>query len=118
LPIWNRGQGERAAATARAELAIAGRDATARAAAREIGDALAAYALARDAVDAFERDVVPVLDDSERLLERAIAERQLAVSAYLVARQEIVEGRREHLERLRALARADAAARFAIGGAP
>jgi cobalt-zinc-cadmium efflux system outer membrane protein len=118
LPIWSRAQGDRQAAAARERRAIAARDATVRVAERQITDAIAAYALARDAVDAFERDVVPVLDDSEQLLQKTIDAGQIAVSDYLVARQEILDGRREYLERLLALARTAAAARFMAGGAP
>lgn len=118
LPAWNRAQGDRQAAGARERRAHATRDATARAAARQIADAVTVHALARDAVDAFERDVAPVLDDSERLLDRTIAAGQIAVADYLVARQEILDGRREHLERLLALAKAAVAVRFAAGGAP
>lgn len=118
LPIWNRAQGDRRAATARERRAIATREATIRVAERQITDAMAAYTLARDAVDAFERDVVPVLDDSEQLLQKTIDAGQIAVSDYLVARQEILDGRREYLERLLALARAAATARFVAGGAP
>jgi len=83
-----------------------------------VTDALAAYALARDALDIFERDVVPVLDDSEQLLQKTMNAGQMAVSDYLVARQEILGGRREHLERLLALAKAATMVRFVAGGAP
>lgn len=118
LPTWNRGQGDRQAAAAKERRAIAARDATVRVAERQIADAVVAYTLARDAVDAFERDVVPVLDDSEQLLQKTIDAGQIAISDYLVARQEILDGRREYLERLLALARAAAAVRFVAGGAP
>ena len=43
---------------------------------------------------------------------------QIAVNDYLVARQEILSGRREHLERQLQLAKAAAAARFVAGVAP
>ena len=59
-----------------------------------------------------------MLADSEQLLERSIASGQIAINAYLVARQEILAGRREHLERQLLLAKAAAAARFAAGVAP
>jgi outer membrane protein TolC len=118
LPAWNRAQGDKASATAKERRATAGRDATFRAAERQVTDALAAYALARDALDIFERDVVPVLDDSEQLLQKTMNAGQMAVSDYLVARQEILGGRREHLERLLALAKAAAMVRFVAGGAP
>jgi len=118
LPAWNRAQGDKASATAKGRRATAGRDATLRAAERQVTDALAAYALARDAIDIFERDVVPVLDDSEQLLQKTMNAGQMAVSDYLVARQEILGGRREHLERLLALAKAATMVRFVAGGAP
>lgn len=118
LPAWNRAQGEKATAIAKGQRASAARDATLRAAERQVADALAAYALARDAVDIFERDVVPVLDDSEQLLQKTMNAGQMAMSDYLVARQEVLGGRREHLERLLALAKAAAMVRFVAGGAP
>lgn len=118
LPAWNRAQGDQATAAAKERRAISVRDATLRAAERQIAAALAAYALARDAVTAFERDVVPVLDDSEQLLQKTIDAGQIAVGDFLVARQEILGGRREHLERLLALAKAAATVRFVAGGAP
>lgn len=115
LPLWNRAQGERAAADAQARSAREAHAATLRAASREVHDAELAYAEARAAVDAFERDVVPVLDDSERLLQRTIDAGQLAVSDFLVARQELLSGRREYLERQLAVARAAAYLRFVAG---
>ncbi|HET7503601.1 MAG TPA: TolC family protein [Kofleriaceae bacterium] len=118
LPAWNRAQGDQASAAAKERRAAATRDATLRAAERQIADARTACELAKDAADAFERDVVPVLDDSEQLLDRSITAGQIAVGDYLIARQEIVAGRREHLERQLALAKAAATVRFVSGGAP
>jgi cobalt-zinc-cadmium efflux system outer membrane protein len=118
LPMWNRGQGDQASALARQRRAIAIRDATLRSVERQITDAVAAYAMARAAVDGFEHDVVPLLDDSEQLLQKTISAGQIAIADYLVARQEILGGRREHLERLLALAKAAATVRFVAGGAP
>jgi len=115
LPVWNRAQGETALASARARRAQATHDAVLRTAGRQIGDALAALAAARRSVAIFERDVVPSLDDSERLLERTLDAGQIAVTEYLFARQELLNGRREHLQRRLALARASAAARHAAG---
>jgi len=62
--------------------------------------------------------VLPTLVDSEKLLERSIETGQIAVNEFLVARQEILGGRREHLERQLQLAKAAAAARFVAGVAP
>jgi outer membrane protein, heavy metal efflux system len=116
LPLFNRGQGDRAAARAKEQRARDTRDAVVRVAGRQLADASAAYAGALQAADAYERDVVPLLDDSERLLDKTIAAGQIAIRDYLVARQELLDGRRTHLARLLALANAAVAARYAAGG--
>jgi outer membrane protein, heavy metal efflux system len=118
LPLWNRLQGDRAAARAKLRRAERERAATVIAVGRHVVDAFEAYARARDALDIFERDVVPVIADSERLLERSLETRQIAVSDYLATRQDILNSRREHLERQLQLARAAASARFIAGVAP
>jgi cobalt-zinc-cadmium efflux system outer membrane protein len=118
LPVWNRAQGEKALASAKERRARETRDATLRMANREIADALTAYAAAERSVELFEREVVPALDDSERLLEKTLDAGQIAVSEYLFARQEILNGRREHLQRLLALAKASIAVRYVAGVAP
>jgi cobalt-zinc-cadmium efflux system outer membrane protein len=118
LPLWNRAQGDKAAARARERRADAERTAVLAAASRQVADAFEAYTRAREAVEVIERDVLPALADAERLLERSIEAGQIAIHDYLVARQEILGGRREHLERQLALAKAAAAARFIAGVAP
>jgi cobalt-zinc-cadmium efflux system outer membrane protein len=118
LPLWNRAQGDKAAARARLRSAQLERAAVVGAASRQLVDAFDAYARAREAVDVFDRDVVPVLADSEKLLERSIETGQVAIDQYLVARQQILDGRREHLERQLALAKAAATARFIAGVSP
>lgn len=115
LPVWNRAQGERAAAAAKEHRARETRDATMRVATRQVADAIAAHDAAARAVTAFARDVVPILDDSERLLEKTLDAGQIAVGEYLIARQELLAGRREYLDRLLALAKAAATARYAMG---
>ncbi|MEO8841856.1 MAG: TolC family protein [Kofleriaceae bacterium] len=118
LPIWNRAQGERAAAAAKEHRAREMRDATVHVATRQIADAVAAYQAAERAVATFEREVVPTLDDSEKLLDKTLDAGQIAVSEYLFARQELLNGRREQLDRLLALAKTAVAARYAMGVAP
>jgi outer membrane protein TolC len=118
LPIWNHAQGELAASRARELHASDARDAALRAADRQLVDALAAYDAARQAVEVFARDVAPLLDGSERLLQQTVDAGQIAVSDYLVARQELLNGRREHLERLLAFARAAVELRYVAGGTP
>ncbi len=118
LPFWNRAQGDKAAARAKLHRAELERTAVMTAASRQLVDAFEAYTRAREAVEVFEHDVLPTLADSEKLLERSIETGQIAVNDYLVARQEILSGRREHLERQLQLAKAAAAARFVAGVAP
>ncbi len=118
LPFWNRAQGDKAAARAKLRRAELERAATMNAASRQLLDAYEAYQRARDAVEVFDRDVVPALADSEQLLERSIDTGQIAINDYLVARQEILNGRREYLQRQLQLAKAAATVRFVAGVAP
>jgi cobalt-zinc-cadmium efflux system outer membrane protein len=118
LPLWNRSQGEKAAATAREHRAIETRQAVLRVANRQVADARATQTAAKGSLEAFEHDVLPLLDESEQLLQKSIDAGQIAISDYLVARQEILNGRREHLERLLALAKAAASLRYAEGISP
>ena len=118
LPVWNRAQGEKAAARAHEKTAVEARDITLHIAERQIADAMAAYTSTKQAVDAFEHDVLPLLDDSEQLLQKSIDAGQIAISDYLVARQEILSGRREHLERQLALVKAALTVRYVTGSQP
>lgn len=115
LPFWNRAQGDKAAARARLRRAELERAAVVTSASRQVLDAFEAYTRAREGVEIFERDVLPILTDSEKLLDRSIETGQITINDYLVARQEILSGRREHLERQLQLARAAAEARFIAG---
>ena len=117
LPLWNRAQGEAAAARAKERRAIETREAALRGAERQLTDASAVYQGAQQSVDVFERDVVPLLDDSEQLLQKTVDAGQITVGDYLVARQELLNGRREYLERLLALVRAAIELRYVAGGA-
>ena len=118
LPFWNPAQGDTAAARAKRRQAELQRAAVVTAASRQVVDAFEAYTRAREAVDLFEREVLPALADSDKLLERSFETGQLAVNDYLVARGEILSGRREHLERQLQLAKAAATARHVAGVAP
>jgi cobalt-zinc-cadmium efflux system outer membrane protein len=118
LPFWNRAQGDKALARERQHRAELERAAVVGAASRQVIDAFDAYVRAREGVEIFERDVLPVLTDSEKLLERSIETGQIAVNDFLVARREILSGRGEHLQRQLQLAKAAAAARFVAGVAP
>ena len=88
------------------------------AASRQVVDAREVHGKAREAVEVFERDILRRLADSETLLARSLDTGQVAISEYLVARQQILEGRREYLDRQLALAKAAATMHFVSGGQP
>jgi outer membrane protein, heavy metal efflux system len=118
LPLWERGQGGVAQARARSSRVAAEIAVTRRAASRQVRDAFAAYEHARAAVEIFEADVLPALDDTEQLLTRSVDAGTIAVSDYLLARQELLDGRRDYLELSRALARARVTAQLTAGVMP
>jgi cobalt-zinc-cadmium efflux system outer membrane protein len=117
-PLWDRGQGGVAEARARSSRVAAEHETTRRAASRQVRDAFAAYEHARAAVEVYEADVLPVLDDSEALLGKSVDAGTIAISDYLVARQELLAGRRDYLDLLLALARARVSAQLAAGVSP
>lgn len=118
LPVFNAGVGEQATARARERRAATTRDAVVTTIDRQIADATTARDAAQLALSTFEAEVVPVLDESERLLQATVDAGQIAIADFLVARQELATGRREHLERRLALAKAALAVRYATGVTP
>lgn len=118
LPLWNRAQGAKAAARAKHARVELEKAAIVSSASRQLLDVFAAYVNARDSVEIFEHDVLPTLTDSETLLQRSVETGQIAINDYLVARQEILSGRREYLERQLQLAKTAAKARFIAGVSP
>lgn len=118
LPVWQRAQGDKAAAHAKERRAELERAAVLSAASRHVLDAFEAYVRARESVEVFERDVLPSLVDAEKLLDRSIDTGQIAMADFLAIRQELLASRREQLERQLALARAAAMANFVAGVTP
>jgi cobalt-zinc-cadmium efflux system outer membrane protein len=118
LPVWDRGQGPRAAARAHGARVTAEHAPGRRTVAREVRDAFVVYEHARRAADIFDRDVKPVLDDSEALLDRSVDAGTISVADYLLARQELAVGRREQLDVYLALARARVTALLTAGVEP
>ena len=118
LPIWNSGDGEQAVARAKERRATEMRAAVLATASRQVVDAATTYAAARRALGTFESEVAPVLDDSEKLLQRSVDAGQIAIADFLVVRQELAAGRRDQLERRLAVAKAAVALRYAAGGVP
>jgi outer membrane protein TolC len=118
LPIWNSADGEQAIARAKERRVTDTRAAVLTVAARQVADALAAYEATRRALATFETEVAPILDDSERLLQKSVDAGQIATADFLVIRQELATGRRDQLERRLALAKAAVVLRYAAGVSP
>ncbi|MGH7337628.1 MAG: TolC family protein, partial [Myxococcota bacterium] len=117
-PLWDRGQGGIAEARAKSSRVSKEIEVTKRVASRQVRDAFAAYEYARAVVETFEADVLPALDDSEQLLAKSIDAGTLAISDYLLARQELLDGRRDYLDLLLALARTQVTTRLLAGVTP
>jgi len=115
LPLAQRGQEARRVGAAQIARAAEERLGRARAVDAEVRAAFAAYQKRLAAVEAFERDVLPLLDENDRLLARTYDAGQLAITDYLVARREILEARIEYLERLHELVQAATLLQAAAG---
>lgn len=115
LPVWQRARGERAVANARVKAAEAVIGATRTRVQRELVDTFEEYTRTREALATFEADVLPALDDAEQLLGKSLDAGQISVADFLVVRTELLDGRREHLERLLAHAKARITAIYTAG---
>ena len=118
LPLFQRAQGDRAIARAKASRVDAQIQVATRVASREVRDAFAIYEQARGAVETFEAEVLPTLDDAEQLLTKSLEAGQLTVADFLLARKELLDGRREYLEHLLAHAKARVTAQLVAGVQP
>jgi len=102
LPLFNRNQGGRA--TARAELTRARITelATRREIERQVRAARVAYQRARDAVRAFDRDVVEKLGDNLSLARESFQTGKIGLIEFNVVRRDLVETRLSYLDALEA----------------
>ncbi|HKE18958.1 MAG TPA: TolC family protein, partial [Kofleriaceae bacterium] len=89
-----------------------------RAAGAEIAAAFAAHARRVLAVDEFEKQVIPTLDQSDRLLARSYQAGQITLADYLAARRELLDARTEYLQRLVEMAEASVELELAAGVIP
>lgn len=100
LPIFDRGQGERASARAERHRAALELDLTERAASAELEGARAAYAAAVAAVDELKDSALPLAIENERMARDSYAAGKIELAAMLVVRREALDTRAEYLERL------------------
>lgn len=118
LPVWNREQGNLAAARAKQSTAMQRRAALLAAAARQLEDAYESYLHQRDSLDTMVREILPVVADAQKLVEKSIEAGQISVSDLLVIRQEVTTARREYIDRQLDLANSVAQVRFIAGVTP
>jgi cobalt-zinc-cadmium efflux system outer membrane protein len=118
LPWFDRGQEPKAVGRAKVARAGAEKAGRARAIEAEVRAAFAAYQKRVAAVDEFEKNVLPLVDENDRLLTRSYEAGQLTLADYLVARRELIDARVEYLKRLVEMANAAAVLEAAAGVEP
>jgi cobalt-zinc-cadmium efflux system outer membrane protein len=100
LPLFERGQGDRHTGRARASRAVAEKDALARSVLAQVRAAHAAHQKRVEAVDEYERNVNPLLDETDRVLRKGYEAGTITLADYLVARRELLDARAEYVDRL------------------
>jgi cobalt-zinc-cadmium efflux system outer membrane protein len=106
LPFFDRGQEHRAVGRARATRASIEQTGLVRTILAEVRTAFAVYQKRVEAVDEYEKNVLPLADENDAFLRKSFEAGQMGLSDYLVARRELIDARREYLDRLLELAEA------------
>lgn len=104
LPLFFRGQEQRAVSNARASRLRAELEASKSRIRAEVESAMAAYDRRREAVTILEREALPGLDENEQLAARSFEVGQIGLPDLLLIRREMLETRFQYL-----LARLEAA---------
>lgn len=99
LPVFERGQGLRAEASARAQRARAAITSAERMARVEVHTAFAVYRQRADAVAELEQNALQGLDDNLALAQRSYEAGQISLAELLLIRREISETHAEYLDR-------------------
>ena len=100
LPLWNRGQGQRAAASGAIDRTRVAEDSAERAVEREVLDAHQSLRSALASLDAFDRDVVERLSENLALARESFDAGKISFYTYNTIRRDLVEARLEYLEAL------------------
>ena len=98
-PLFQRGQGERAATEAQARRLRLELDAARRAVEIELRSAREVCALRAAAAEELERNALPLLDDNELLARRSYETGEIGLAELLEVRRQGLDIRREHLAR-------------------
>jgi cobalt-zinc-cadmium efflux system outer membrane protein len=100
LPVFERGQGARAQASARSRRLQVELEAARRTIEVQVRSAFDAWQHRASAVEAIERDGLASLAETEQLAQRAYEKGAFGMGELLVLRRETVEMRRRHLDHL------------------
>jgi cobalt-zinc-cadmium efflux system outer membrane protein len=116
LPFWNRNQGGRKVARAAVKRAVVVDDAGRREAERAARTAYRNYNLAREAVLAFDRDVVEKLGENLDMARESFRSGKIGLLEFNIVRRDLVETRRAYLDALAELIEARYALELTAGG--
>ena len=116
VPIFNRNQGGRAVAQAQLDRARVAETALRQAVERDARVAFARYRAAREAQEAYDRDVVDKLAENLALAWESFRAGKIGLLEFNAVRRDLVETRRAFLEALAEVVEARAAADAAAGG--
>lgn len=117
LPLFNRNQGPRGEASARAKQAKLAITATERAVAQEVRAALARAIAARSAAEGYRGDVVKAMQENMDLVNDSYRAGKIDFLQLIVIRGKALDARREFIDVLEELSSAHAELELAIGGA-
>lgn len=115
LPLFQRGRQETAIASARLARLRTERDALARMIEAEVRGAAAAYEALRDAASEFERTVIPLIEENERLALESYQVGQIGLADLLLVRREALDARRSLIDQLAQTRLAEIALRARTG---
>lgn len=116
VPLFNRNQGGRAVAQAQMDRARTLETALRQIVERDARAAFGRYRYAREAQDAFDRDVVEKLSENLALARESLRAGKIGLLEFNVVRRDLVETRRAFLDAMIEVAEARAAVDAAAGG--
>lgn len=100
LPLFNRGQEATAIATARLARLRAERDALTRTIEAEVRGAMASFDALRAAAAEYQRTVLPLVEENERLVLESYDVGQIGLGDLLLVRREALDARRAFIDQL------------------
>ncbi len=115
LPLLNQAQTERAEAAGFLDRALIVEDAHRRQVEREVRDAFQAYRRAREAYDAFDREVVERMSENLRLAEESFRAGKIGLLIFSTVRRDLVEARLSYLDAIAELVDWRTALALAVG---